>query len=333
VWVDRWDRGKVLVWSQTTQAVAVAATAANVVTGLNPIPLFLAAAAVDGVCTAFTGPARTTAIKSVVPPDQMKTAYTQEEARGHVAWLAGPSLGALLYGLGRAVPFVVDAVSFLIAAVCAWFAKIPAREEQRPRRRMHQDLREAWTWLWHQRGLRNLIAIFLMLNLLGMATMLPVVAVVKERGGADWLVGLVLTGIGVGGLLGALLSPKVTMAADRLVVVVLTIFGTSNLAMALPFGAWWPFVPLMVTAIATPLLNISVGAIFTAMVPEDLMGRMDAVLTFATRALTPLAPVLGAFAADLVGGAVALLVFGALILLTAVVALVSDLRTAVPQQP
>ncbi|WP_086668727.1 MFS transporter [Lentzea kentuckyensis] len=327
VWVDRWDRGKILVWSQTTQAVTVAAMAANVVAGLDSIPLFIALAAVDGVCTAFTGPARTTAIKSVVHPGQLKTAFAQEEARGHVAWLAGPSLGALLYGFGRAVPFVADALSFLVAAVCAWFAKIPVRTDQRPRQRMRHDLRETWSWLWRERGLRNLVAIFLTLNLLGVASMIPVVALVKERGGSDWLVGLVLTGIGVGGVLGALISPRITVTPDRLVVAVLFLFGGSNLAMALPFGAWWPFVPLMVTAIATPLLNVSVSAVFTAMVPDDLMGRMDAVLNVAARALTPLAPVLGAFAADLIGGATALLVFGALILVTAVVAMFTDLKT------
>jgi MFS family permease len=330
VWVDRWDRGKVLMVSQTTQAVAIAAMAANVIIGLNSIALFIALAAIDGVCTAFTGPARSTAIKSVVPPEQLKTAYAQEEARGHTAWLAGPSLGALLFGFGRAVPFIADAVSFLIAAVCAWFAKIPARTEQRPRQRMHHDLKEAWTWLWHQHGLRNLMAIFLTLNLLGGATLIPVVAVVKERGGPDWLVGLVLTGIGVGGVLGALISPRVTVTPARLVVAVLIIFGVSNLAMALPFGAWWPFVPLMFTAIATPMLNVSVSAVLTAMVPDDLMGRMDAVLNFTTRALTPLAPVLGAFAADVIGGAAALVAFGALILLTALIAAFTDLRTAVP---
>ncbi|MDX3660960.1 MFS transporter [Streptomyces sp. ID05-26A] len=327
VWVDRWDRGRVLVWSQTTQAVAVAVMAVNVVTGLDSIPLFLVLAAVDGVCTAFTGPARATAIKEVVPAGQLKAAFAQEEARTHVAYLAGPSLGALLFGLGRSVPFVGDALSFLIAAVCAWFAKIPPRTEQRARQRMLQDLREPWTWLWHQRGLRNIIAIFLTLNLLGAASMLPIMWLVKERGGSDWLVGLVLTGIGVGGVLGALLSPKVTMTPGRLVVAVLTLFGASMMAMALPFGAWWPFVPLMLTAIGTPLLNVSVGAVFTALVPDELMGRMDALLNFASRGLTPVAPVVGALLADLAGGAVALLTFGALVLVTAMIAGFSDLRT------
>lgn len=101
--------------------------------------------------------------------------------------------------------------------------------------------------------------------------------------------------------------------------------------MALPFGAWWPFVPLMLTAIATPVLNVSAGAVFTAMVPDDLMGRMDAVLNFVSRGLTPVAPVLGAFLADLAGGAVALLVFGASVLVTALIAAFADLGTTVPQ--
>ncbi|SDP98343.1 MFS transporter [Lentzea jiangxiensis] len=331
VWVDRWDRGEVLVRSQTTQAVAVAAMAVNVVTGANSVLVFVVLAAVDSACTAFTGPARTAAVKAVVPPEQLKTAYAQEEARGHVAWLAGPPLGALLFGLGRAVPFLADALSFLVAAVCAWFAKIPPRTGERPRQRMRHDLRDAWRWLWRRRGLRNLVAVFLALNLLGSAGLLPVMALVKERGGANWLVGLVLTGIGVGGVLGAVLAPRVAVAPGRLLVAVLTLFGTCNVAMVLPFGAWWPFVPLMLTAIGTPLLNVSVNSVFTAMVPDELMGRMDAVLTFFTRAVTPAAPVLGAFVAGVAGAGVALALFGALILVTAVVAAFTDLRTTVPR--
>lgn len=62
VWVDRWDRGKVPFWSQAVQAVAVAGMAANVVTGANSVPLFVALAAVEGAGTAFAGPARFVAV-------------------------------------------------------------------------------------------------------------------------------------------------------------------------------------------------------------------------------------------------------------------------------
>ncbi len=177
-----------------------------------------------------------------------------------------------------------------MTTVCAWFARIPQAEhpatpEDAPRRQGSR--------LWHQIGLRNLTIIFLVLNLLGGASMLPVFALVAERGGDGLDTGVVVAGIGVGGVLGSLLSPGVALAPSKLVVAVLVVFGASNLAMALPFGVFWPFVPLAVTAVVTPLINVSVSAIYAQLVPEDMMGRLDAASTMASRVLTPLAPALG----------------------------------------
>ncbi|MFJ5993390.1 MFS transporter [Lentzea sp. NPDC092896] len=331
VWVDRWDRRRTLVWSQSVQALAAALLAAAILTGHAYVVVFVALAVVDGVCTAFAGPARTAAIQAVVPQDQLTTAYAQEEARGHAARVAGPPLGALLMAVGRAVPFVVDALTFTVAAICAWFAKIPARGELKPRQRMHHDVKDAARWLWHQTGLRNLTIIFLVLNLLGGASILPVLALVASRGGSGLDTGLVLAGIGVGGIIGSLLSPRVSLAPGKLMVAVLVVFGACNLAMALPFGVFWPFVPLALTAVVTPLINVSVSALHSALVPEDMMGRLDAVSTLASRVLTPLAPALGGLLAGMFGGAVALVAFGALILVTAVAAAFTDLRTPAPQ--
>ncbi|SDH08293.1 Predicted arabinose efflux permease, MFS family [Lentzea fradiae] len=333
VWVDRWDRGRTLFWSQAGQALTAAALAVAVLTGHAYVAVFVVLAVVDGVCTAFTGPARTSAIQAVVPPDQLGTAYAQEEARGHAARVAGPPLGALLLAAGRAVPFVADALTFAAAAICAWFAKIPARAERHePRRRMRQDVRDAARWLWRQTGLRNLTIVFLVLNLFGGASMLPVLALVAERGGDGLDTGAVIAGIGIGGIVGSLLSPRVTLAPGKLMVAVLVVFGTCTTAMALPFGVLWPFVPLAVTAVVTPMINVAVSALHSRLVPEDMMGRVDAVSTLASRVLTPLAPALGGFLAGAAGGAAALLAFGAAILVTALVAAFTDLGTPAPHR-
>jgi hypothetical protein len=137
-----------------------------------------------------------------------------------------------------------------------------------------------------------------------MASMIPVIALVEERGGSDWLVGLVLTGVGVGGVLGALVAPGVHATPGRLLVAVRFLFGASDRAMALPFGA-----------VCAARAHRDRRAVDQRVGDRGLHGtgarrphgRMDAVPNFATRALTPLAPVLGMFGADLVGGAVALL--------------------------
>lgn len=62
--------------------------------------------------------------------------WVQEESRQHAAGLAGPPLGALLHQLGRAVPFVADAATFLVALLCTIAAKVPdgRPEAQRPGR-------------------------------------------------------------------------------------------------------------------------------------------------------------------------------------------------------
>ncbi|MFD4676742.1 MFS transporter [Lentzea sp. NPDC058450] len=332
VWVDRWDRRRTLVWSQSVQALAAALLAVAILTGHTYLYVFIALAVVDGVCTAFASPARASAIQAVVPAEQLTTAFAQEEARGHAARVAGPPLGALLMVAGRSVPFVVDALSYAVAAACAWFAKIPERAEK-PRQRMRHDLKDAGRWLWRQTGLRNLTIVFLVLNLLGGASMLPVFALVAERGGSSLDTGVVFAGIGVGGVLGSLLAPKVTLAPGPLMVAVLAVFGVCTLAMALPFGVFWPFVPLAVTAVVTPLINVSVSAVQSLLVPPDMMGRLDAVSTLAARVLTPVSPALGGFLAGTVGGGVALLAFGALILVTALVAAFTDLSTSVQRKP
>lgn len=114
-------------------------------------------------------------------------------------------------------------------------------------------------------------------------------------------------------------------------IVVLAVFGLCTLAMALPFGVFWPFVPLAVTAVVTPLINVVVSALYTELVPEDMMGRLDGITTMASRVLTPLAPVLGGFLAGAVGGGPALLVLGALVLATAVAARFSDVANPLPR--
>ncbi|GLY46374.1 MFS transporter [Lentzea sp. NBRC 102530] len=328
VWVDRWDRRRTLVWSQSVQAAVAALLAAAILTGHSCLFVFVVLAVVDGVCTAFASPARTSAIQAVVPPEQLTHAYAQEEARGHAARVAGPPLGALLMAAGRSLPFVVDALTYAVAAACAWFAKIPARTAAKPRQRMRHDLKDAGRWLWRQTGLRNLTVVFLVLNLLGGASMLPVFALVADRGGSSLDTGLVIAGIGVGGVLGSLLAPRVTLAPGPLMIAVLTVFGVCTLAMALPFGVFWPFVPLAVTAVVTPLINVSVSAVQSVLVPPDMMGRLDAVSTLAARVLTPVSPALGGFLAGTVGGAAALLAFGALILVTALVAAFTELSTS-----
>ncbi|WP_326952947.1 MFS transporter [Amycolatopsis sp. NBC_01286] len=337
VWVDRWDRRRTLVTSQAVQAGTAAVLAVAVLGGEKWIWAFVPLAVVDGICSCFVGPVRTTAIGSVVPPPQLRQAFAQEEARSLAARLVGPPLGGLLYSFGRTIPFLVDAVTFLAATICAVLAKVPRRPvltsepssassaEEARKPSMRAELGEAFTWIWRQRGLRNITGAVLILNLIGGAFLLPVIVLVQERGGSDVATGIVLAGIGIGGLVGAIAAPRTgnILPPGKLLLAVLGTFGACLATMALPLGPWWPTVPLICLSLATPALNVVMGAVFVQLVPKEMLGRMDAVLTVCERSLAPLGPPLGGFLAAAIGGANALIILGCVLVLTAVVAALS----------
>ncbi|MEV6347110.1 MFS transporter [Actinoplanes sp. NPDC051851] len=364
VWVDRWDRRRTLVGGQLVQAGVAALLAALVVAGQTLMWTFLVLAVVDGVCTAFIGPARSIAIRGVVPAEQLPTAFAQEEARTHAAWLAGPPTGGLLYGLGQAVPFVVDAVTLLVSAVCTTVARVPRRPGPVPppagepaagepvpgdampgdavpgdavpgdavpgTPSMGRELREAFRWFWRQPGLRDSSGTVMMLNLLGGATILPLIVLIGERGGDSVVTGAVLAASGIGGLAGALLSGRTgaLLPPGKLLLAVVGIFGGAVVLETLPFGRWWPMLPFVCISLATPALNVVMNAVVTRLVPEEMLGRMEAVLTVVGRAMAPLGPILGGFLAATLGGAGALLCIGGALLLTAAGAATSrSLRT------
>ncbi|OUC91507.1 MFS transporter [Streptosporangium minutum] len=350
VWVDRWDRRRTLITAQGLQAAVSALLAALVLTGQVRAWHFVVLAVLDGLCTAFVDPAKYTVIRGIVPSGQLHTAYAQEEARTHAAGLTGPPLGGLLYGLGRAVPFVVDAVTFLAATIFYVLAKVPRRpedppnasahadgEEQRPTRRsMHREVGEAVAWLWRRRGLREVTAAVMILNLLGGAFLLPLIVLVGERGGDALATGTVLAGLGIGGLTGALLSGRIgrLLPPGRLLLAVVTIFGVALAATALPWGAWWPMIPLMFITLSTPSLNVVMNVVIVRMVPEEMLGRMGAVLSMGGMALKPLGPVLGGVLAAAMGGAASLVLLGGLLVLTAAAAALSkELRRFTGEAP
>ncbi|GAA3144485.1 MFS transporter [Nonomuraea roseoviolacea] len=339
VWVDRWDRRRTLITAQGLQTVVSALLAALILTGHVQIWHFVTLAVLDALCTAFIEPVHETAIRGIVPASQLHSAYAQEESRTHAAGLIGPPLGGLLYSLGRAVPFVVDTITFLAATLFYTLAKVPRRpanqsrasaqedgEEQHPiRRSMRREAAEAITWLCRRRGLREVTAALMVLNLLGGAFQIPLIVLVGERGGDAVTTGTVLAGLGIGGLAGALLSGRISqlLPPGRLLLVVLTVFGAALAATALPWGAWWPMAPLVLITLSTPSLNVVLNVVIARMVPEEMLGRMGAVLSMGGMALKPFGPVLGGALAAAWSGAGALVVLGGLLVATAAVAALS----------
>lgn len=347
IWVDRHDRRRILLTAQAVQVLNALALLAGLVAGYAGLAGFLVFAAVDGLCQAFLGPARQVSIRAVVPLAQLRSAFAQEEARSHAGRVLGPAIGGVLYGVGLLAPYLAMAVSVAAAWVFAVAAKVPRRPESdaepdgerdvepsagrdgddaAPRRRsMLTESWEALRWLIAQRGLRELSLVIMAMNFFGGGVTLALIVHIDSLGGSATLTGLVLTGIGIGGLLGAAASGWVTgrVTAGHLAIGVPTVLGLCLMLAALPLAPWWPFVPILAFSLVTPALNVASGAVTAQLVPPDMLGRIGALLTVTVAGLAPLGPLVAGVLAGRLGGGWALVIAGGGFVLTGVVGALS----------
>lgn len=146
-------------------------------------------------------------------------------------------LGGFLFGLGHAIPFVVDAVSYLVGVAMTAPIRRRLEEERAPERRhLLAEISEGVRWLWGQHLLRALVAIAAAGNLAFSALGLTIIVRAKDLGASPASIGVLLGLFGVGAIAGALAAPPV----QRLVPPNVILLG----------ALWWWVVQMVALALA-----------------------------------------------------------------------------------
>ena len=149
VFVDRWNRKRVLVWTNLLQAAVVALLL--LVPAEGWLWVVFAVAAAQSVVSSFASPAESALLPGLVGPDELLAANALNTLNNRIARLAGVPLGGvLLTSAGLEAVVVVDAVSFAAAAVL--IAPIAAP----PVPRVLVQASSAWESFWREwlEGLR-----------------------------------------------------------------------------------------------------------------------------------------------------------------------------------
>ena len=68
------------------------------------------------------------AVRQLIEPDLLGEAVARNEARMFGAMLVGPPLGGLLFGLGRAIPFLADSISYAASVISKLLIKADCQD-------------------------------------------------------------------------------------------------------------------------------------------------------------------------------------------------------------
>jgi MFS family permease len=312
-WIDRLPRRRpLLVTADLVAAAALLSLPAAYLAGALTVTQLVLVELVVGFARVTFRPAFAAHLPDVVRREELTRASGHLRAAESAALLGGPGLGGVLVQVLTApVAVVVDAVSFAVSAVLVGRVQAPERLDAAPapRHRLRDEVGEGLAHLWRDRRLRAIAGAAANLNFYGlMVWALLVVYLTRELGFPPLMVAAVFAAGGLGALIGALVTPRVSerIGQGRTLLLATAVFSVGILAFPAAAGPrWLAFSVLTVNellvGIAIMLFDVTTGAFVLGTVPRRLHGRVNASLSMLTQGVKPLGAVAGGAMATAIG--------------------------------
>lgn len=303
--VDRMSLGRALTLSEAAQAVLVLGVPLAAALGHLTVGVVLTVMPLLALANVFTGPAQNATLPRVVDSDRLVRANSAAQVVAKTVDAAARGVaGALIAAVGAVSLYVVDAATFAVAGLLYASLSIPPRESDDSEpddwndldfEGYVADLREGVVLLANSVVGRMLAASLFANFLTGVA--LAVLPAFADAIGGPETYGLLLAGTTVGIVIGSVAAS----AVDEFPLGRTTIAGfvTSGLLWvgAVVVPGRLPTVALFAASrVPLGIYNVSVSATLQTGVPDDLLGRVTAVVGSASSLVLPAGMLVGGFA-------------------------------------
>jgi MFS family permease len=317
---DRVDRKQLMIAMDLVRAAAMASVVAALAAGVLTFWQVAAVAFVEGTAFVFFNIAEVGALRSVVPGRQLPEAAAAEQSRYAAVTVTGPSLGGALFGLGRSLPFLADAVSYAASILTLTWMHTPFQEaRERDPAPLRTQVREGVSWLWAHAYLRTSALIFAGGNFVFSGIYLVFVVLAKRHGLSPAAIGGLVAVFGLASLAGSLVAPRVAkLLSIRSIMVGNEWLSAALLLCAIAPGPYLLLACTLPIAFFSPALNSVVIGYRTAITPDHLVGRVSSVARNLAQIASPLGPLAAGLLLESFSPRVTMLVLGGIALALAV---------------
>lgn len=313
--VDRWDRRKLLIATQTLSMIQSLCLAFLALTNRATIPALLILAALQGLINAFDMPGRQAFVVDVIEDkEDLGNAIALNSSMFNLARLVGPSLGGLLIAaVGEGWCFLADGISYIAVIAALTMIRVRPREKPLRKERAIHQLLEGWRYVFHSKQIRSIIILLALTSLMGAPylTILPIYAGKVLHGGPHTL-GFLMTAAGCGALLGAL-----TLAArhsgkglDTWIPLGAGIFGGGLLAISFSRNLWTSLALLVVCGFGFMIQMAASNTVIQTVVEDDKRGRVMSLFIMAFLGAAPFGSLIAGSLTEKIGAPATLLMGG-----------------------
>ncbi|MEV5940132.1 MFS transporter [Streptomyces sp. NPDC051994] len=290
--VDRVGWQAVMVRADLVRGIAFGALTYTVVTHQVTIGAILCVTVVNSALGVPFISAAATALRAAVPSEQLSAALSVNQGRAALVTILGPLAGASLYGVAPALPFAVDAVSFIVSAALVATLPAPTAAPAHGPTTRWTDITAGWRFLRGHPVLR-----YMTLNVIvtdfGINGVVVVLIIGTSASGDALGTGVITACTGAGNLLGS----AVTLWAIRHIrprTLILAATWTGALAVsaiAVTDQVLWGALLAGCFCVATPVLGVLTNKTLLEEVPQDIVGRVQSVFQTLPRLVAATGPV------------------------------------------
>jgi MFS family permease len=309
---DRWDPKPVMLASEIGRGIAIASVVAPLAFGRRPsVYLLILAMVVEEVLEIFSTLAEQRFFGHLIERDkasraQARRAQARIEARTHAAVLAGRPVGPYLFELRPILPFLADAVSFVVSVlsiVCITdrnaISSHPRMKTKKTKRHLRKDIGGGILWLCRNKYARITIELMAGATLISQALILIFLTEAHTQQLSSFAIGMGLAASGAGGVLGSIVAGRLCERVKSSWLQIQMCAWSAALALLAISGGrsfLWITAAMTILGFTGSIGNIEFGSYLVQNVTNGMLARVSSIGRVLTIGACGLGPLLGGIA-------------------------------------
>jgi hypothetical protein len=258
--------------------------------------------------------------------DQIRVGQASIESRMHAAVLAGRPIGPFLFAISGFLPFLADALSFVVSVytllLVAPRQASAARDPAPPRQMLRHEICGGFGWLianWYAAGVMILMSFT---TLVAQALIMMFLVEAHDRRLSVVAIGVVLASSGAGGIIGSMVARRLPGRVKAYWMRIQLFAWSVALGLLALNGVrlvWCIAVVMLVLGLTGSIGNVEFGAYLVQQVNNNLLARVISIGQVMAIAAAGVGPFIGGAAIQEFGIQAAILLFLLLVLIAAMV--------------
>ena len=322
VWLDRFDRHRVLVVTQVLSMLQSLALAALVLSDTVTMPWVIALTVFQGLVSAVEIPTRQASVVRMIDDRaDLGNAIALNSSNFNAARLVGPAIaGPVVAAIGEGYCFLIDGLSYIAVIWGLLSMRLPPEPRVTERREVWHELREGWQYIVASTPIRTLLVFLAAVGMLSApySALTPILAGRTLGGGAHTL-GFLMAATGIGALVCAvrLVLRSSVVGLVRAAAIAIVVFGVCCVLLGLSRQLWLSMLLMTATGYGLMYQVVATNTIVQTLVDDDKRGRVMSFYTIALAGSGPIGSLLGGVLAARIGVESTYMVAGAACLVAA----------------